>query len=181
MEPTNITRRFQPTGPKAQPLPDLASLSREQLAARYAAYHAPAEADRLLKARGDLVRLSRINPKCWPGGIDMPLDRWYRAGEWADDGTYLGPQAVTIDTTLDTIDTIDTTIGTAHEDPIVTDDVQEASPIVTETPPNVTEGNPIVTLVCEQCGKETPRASNRQRFCSEACKAKASRAKKGKP
>ena len=44
----------------------------------------------LLEARSALVRAYRASPGKWPDGIDTKYDRWYRAAEWKDDGTFVG-------------------------------------------------------------------------------------------
>lgn len=70
---------------------DLGSMTRAERAEKYQLDMKPYEDARLAADRGAMVKQYRERPSIWPDGIDAPDNRWYRADEWLDDGTYVGP------------------------------------------------------------------------------------------
>ena len=60
------------------------------MAERYRVSMGLGQAVGLLVERSALVAKFRAHSGSWPDGVDSRYDRWYRAGDWRDDGTFVG-------------------------------------------------------------------------------------------
>lgn len=186
----SVSRQFPNT--QSSKFADLASMTREELIAKYRTDKKPQLDEEMLEARADIVRKYRASPGVYPDGIDTPLYRWYVAGDWADDGKFIGlnpparnaaearlqgsdDKARRIAIAKEALAGIEVTLGVKPfvVPPQARDDILDRETIIDtkrdDIPSCATCGNPL---------DHSKRRGRPSRYCSAACKHVAFRAGK---